>query len=119
MSAANLAYLAGIVTALFVAAVALYRARPQKELDVATSRKIDAEIRRETAEYDRRRTRRLLRLEAYVDENIIYQREDATYHREVTDLFTELRTAGLLPAERKIPNPPTPPKPPPIPEDNK
>lgn len=95
----NASLIAGIVASLVIAAVALYRARPQKDLDENTAKKIELEIREKTAELDRRRTLRLLRLEKYVD-------EDIQFHREMRDLIAELRDAGLIPKDRALPVPP-------------
>ena len=86
-------------SALAVAGVALYRARPQKDLDANTAKKIELEIREKTEALDRRRTLRLLRLERYVD-------EDIQFHRDMRDLIAELQDAGLIPANHKLPVPP-------------
>lgn len=87
---ANASLIAGIIGALVIAAVALYRARPQRDLDAATTRKIEVEITRETASLDRRRTLRVLRLERYVDDDIEYHRHNNAYQHELLDYQQEL-----------------------------
>lgn len=100
----NYALIGGIVLALSTAAVALYRARPQKALDRSTKEKIDEEVKKLQSEHDRRRTKRLLRLEQYVD-------RDIHYHREVAELLEYAKDNGFLPPDAVIPTPPELPPP--------
>ena len=92
----NIALIGGMMVAVATALIALYRARPQRALDKATKEKIDEEVKRLQADHDRRRTKRLLRLESYID-------KDVAYHRDVAALFLQLKQDGLLPANSKIP----------------
>lgn len=119
----NASLIGGIIGALVVAGVALYRARPQRNLDAATTRKIEVEIARETATLDSRRALRVLRLEKYVDDDIEYHRRNNAYQHGLIDYQNELTTYqhrlnnilerairdGRLPWDRVLPVPPKPP----------
>lgn len=120
----NASLIGGIIGALAVAGVALYRARPQRDLDSATTRKIEVEIARETATLDSRRALRVLRLEKYVDEDIEYHRRNNAYQHELIDyqhaltvyqykLNSVLENAirvGQLPWDTVLPTPPDSPR---------
>jgi hypothetical protein len=114
----NLGLITAAIAALAGAAVAIYRSRPQRDLDTNTARKIELEIKRESAAYDRRRTIRLLRLEKYVDQDIVYHREDRTYHLQLRELLEIAKKEGFLPRDTVIPEPPVPPELPRVDDDD-
>jgi hypothetical protein len=105
----NLGLIAAVITALIGAAVAIYRARPQKDLDTKTAQQIEIAAKREAWAFDRDRTIRLLRTEKYILEDIEYHHADLIYHLKLRDLLEVARTAGFLPADVVIPVPPVPP----------
>lgn len=125
MNGINFGLLAAALAALVGAGVAIYRSRPQKDLDKKTAKKIEQEIdnleiktKREVADYDRSRTIRLIRLEKYIGEDIQYHHEDRIYHLEMRDLLETARTAGFLPADVVIAEPPVPPELPKVDDDD-
>lgn len=119
---ANIALIGGMVVAMLTAGVALYRASAQRGLDSTTTKKIDEEVKRLQTEHDQRRTKRVLRLEKYVDDNVDYQRRQGAYVNairtrvdELMVLVEEAISAGFLP-EHKLPGPlPKSPDLPPLP----
>lgn len=111
----NIALIGGIVVAIVTAGIALYRASAQRGLDTGTRKKIDEEVKRLQTEHDERRTRRVLRLERYVDENVDYQRRQKQYLNKLTTLLEEAIDAGYVPRHR-LPVAPEPPPLPPMPD---
>lgn len=106
----NIGLIATALAAIGMAAVALYRMRPQKELDSASKSKIEEEVKRLQTAHDRRRTIRLLRLERYIDQDITYHRQSAAYQRTLVELVERCIAAGLLPEGTHLGDPPDPPE---------
>jgi hypothetical protein len=100
----------GIITAVILAVVAIYRAKPQKDIDVVSKTKIEEEVKRLQTAHDRRRTIRLLRLEHYVDADIQYHRENRVYQEKLVGLVERCISAGLLPDGTTLGLPPEPPE---------
>lgn len=80
----NLVLLLGIVGSLMLAGVALYRARPQRELDAVTKHKVEQEVKSAAEEHDREKTVRIIRLERYVTKDVTYHRQSERYQAEQT-----------------------------------
>lgn len=107
----------GIIAAVILAVVAIYRAKPQKDIDVVSKGKIEEEVKRLQTEHDRRRTIRLLRLEAYLDRDVEYHRKNTAYQRTLVDLLKNCLANGLLPEGVNLGDPPEPPSLPEMPDD--
>lgn len=108
----------GIITAVILAVIAIYRAKPQKDIDVVTKGKIEEEVKRLQTEHDRRRTIRLLRLERYLDLDVQYHRASADYQRKMRDLIDECVNSGTLDdGHHHLGDPPEPPEFPEMPDD--
>jgi hypothetical protein len=107
----------GIITAVVLAVIAIYRAKPQKDIDVVSKQKIEVEVKRLQEQHDRRRTIRLLRLERYLDEDVEYHRKNTVYQRDLRDLIEQCIVNGLLPEGRHLGDPPEPPELPEMPDD--
>lgn len=116
MNWGNVSLIGGIVTAILAALIALYRARPQRDLDDAQRKKIDEEVKRLQAAHDRRRTLRMLRLEKYLDADVEYHRKMRVFHSDMKDLVTAACKAGYLPLDHELPEPPEPPELPEMPD---
>jgi hypothetical protein len=106
----NVGLIAAALAALVGAGVAIYRSRPQKDLDAKTAKKIEVETKREVWDLDRDRTIRLIRLERYIGEDIEYHHKDRLYHLQMRDLLEIAKTEGFLPVDTVIPEPPVPPE---------
>lgn len=107
----------GILTACILAVIAIYRAKPQKDIDVVSKGKIEEEVKRLQTEHDRRRTIRLLRLEKYLDQDVQYHRENRDYQQTLVILIKECITNGMLPDGTALGDPPEPPDLPEMPDD--
>lgn len=123
MTLDNLVLLLGILGSLMLAGVALYRARPQRELDAVTKHKVEQEVKTAAEEHDREKTVRIIRLERYVTKDVTYHRQSERYQAEQTRyqmklvellekcIDAELMHSGCLPVP-----PGEPPVPPELPD---
>lgn len=100
----------GIISAVILAAIAIYRAKPQKDIDLVSKAKIEEEVKRLQVAHDRRRTIRLLRLERYVDADIHYHRASRQYQERLVELVERCIASGLLPEGTVLGEPPEPPE---------
>jgi len=120
----------GILSALVLAVIAVYRARPQRDIDVVSKAKIEAEVDRLQAEHDRKRTVRLLRLEEYLLADVQYHRASKIYQIKLVDRQAKLEqilerciASGLIPDGEHLADiealgpPPDPPGLPQMPDD--
>lgn len=123
MTMDNLVLLLGIIGSLILAGVALYRARPQRELDAVTKQKVEQEVKSAAEEHDRDKTVRIIRLENYVTKDVTYHRKTEQYQADQTRyqmklvellekcIDAEMMTGGSMPAA-----PGEPPVPPELPD---
>jgi hypothetical protein len=109
MSLGTLSLIGGIISAVALAIIAIYRAKPQKDIDVVSKAKIEAEVKRLQAAHDRRRTIRLLRLEKYLDADVQYHRDSRDYQAKLVELLERCIANKLLPEGTIIGEPPEPP----------
>lgn len=107
----------GILTACILAVIAIYRAKPQKDIDVVSKTKIEQEVKRLQSEHDRRRTIRLLRLEKYLDQDVQYHRDNRDYQATLVTLLKECIANNMLPGDTILGDPPEPPDLPEMPDD--
>lgn len=107
----------GIIAAIVMAAIAVYRARPQRDIDVVSKSKIEGEVKRLQTEHDRRRTIRLLRLEKYLDLDVEYHRENRDYQAMLVKLIKECIANKILPDGTELSEPPDPPDLPEMPDE--
>lgn len=110
----NIFLVLGILGSLVVAAVALYRARPQRELDAATRQKMDKEAEIAVERHERIKTNQILRLETYVNRDIVYHRKNAEYQAKLLQLIQRCVVDQLI-SDVELPEPPIPPDLPDIP----
>lgn len=94
----------GIITAIVLGVIAIYRAKPQKDIDVVSKSKIEGEVKRLQSEHDRRRTIRLLRLEEYLLGDVQYHTQSSIYQMKLVERQVKLEKIlercianGLLP----------------------
>ena len=110
MNVQNIVLILGIVGSLSLAGVALYRARPQRELDSVTAEKVEQEVKAASEQYDREKTIRILRLERYVTKDVMYHRKNTIYQGQLAQLLEHAIVSGLLPEGTVMPEPPEPPE---------
>ncbi len=116
----NIVLIVGILGSLALAAVALYRARPQRDLDAVSKDKVENDIKVALEKYDRDKTVRIMRLENYITRDVIYHRQNERYQEKQNAYQAQL--LSLL--ERfidiqngDVPQPPgEPPEPPELPD---
>lgn len=119
----NIALILGIVGSLLLAGVALYRARPQKQLDAVMRQKAEQEVKTAAETYDREKSIRIMRLENYATSDVRYHRLVERYDQKRT-LYEEKLLALLercidekLIRNGDLPEPPgEPPTPPDLPD---
>lgn len=120
----------GIIAACTLALIAIYRAKPQKDIDVVSKGKIEQEVKRLQSEHDRKRTIRLLRLEDYLLGDVQYHHKSKMYQLKLVERQDKLEALlercianGLLPDGERLESleslgpPPEPPILPEMPDD--
>lgn len=115
MSTGDYVLIGGMVASLALAVVAVYRARPQKDLDEASKKKIEEEVTTQQTAHSREQMRHIIRLENYISADIIYHRQSSDYQYQLAKLVKRAQEGGYLPGDYVIPTPPDPPELPELP----
>jgi hypothetical protein len=106
----------GVLLATLVGSiVSAWVALTHRGVDKATTDQITLDVDARQEERHAWRYARMVQLEEYADNTQAYHRADQDWHRAITAVLRDARSAGFISAEQPIPDPPVPPVLPPPP----
>lgn len=117
MSLENIAMIVGVLGSFTIAAVALYRARSQKDLDATIRVKANKEVEIAVEKHERDKTQQIIRLENYVMRDIQYHRDNNAYQTKLLETIEFLINKQGNGFTIELPRPPAPPELPDLPSD--